>query len=39
LKTEYFQQMNTELFKTYQKIGEMNIYMDGSKSLQYTVTS
>jgi hypothetical protein len=38
LKTEYFQQMNTELFKTYQKIGEMNIYMDGSKSLQYTVT-
>jgi hypothetical protein len=38
LMTEYFQQMNTELFKTYQKIGEMNIYMDGSKSLQYTVT-
>ena len=37
LRTEYFQQMNTELFKTYQKIGEMNIYMDGSKSLQYTV--
>jgi hypothetical protein len=36
LRTEYFQQMNTELFKTYQKIGEMNIYMDGSKSLQYT---
>jgi len=36
LKTEYFQQTNTELFKTYQKIGEMNIYMDGSKSLQYT---
>lgn len=39
LRTEYFQQMNTELFKTYQKIGEMNIYMDGSKSLQYTVAS
>ena len=39
LKTEYFQQMNTELFKTYKKMGEMNIWMDGSKSLQYTVTS
>jgi hypothetical protein len=39
LRTEYFQQMNTELFKTYQKIGEMNIYMDGSKSLQYTAAS
>jgi hypothetical protein len=37
LRTEYFQQMNTELFKTYEKIGEMHIYMDGSKSLQYTV--
>jgi hypothetical protein len=39
LRTEYFQQMNAELFKTYQKIGEMNIYMDGSKSLQYTAAS
>jgi hypothetical protein len=39
LRTEYFQQMNTELFKTYQKIGEINIYMDGSKSLQYTTVS
>lgn len=39
LKTEYFQQMNTELFKTYEKIGEMHIWMDGSKSLQYTVTN
>jgi len=39
LRTEYFQQMNTELFKTYEKMGEMNIWMDGSQSLQYTVES
>jgi hypothetical protein len=35
LRTEYFQQMNTELFKTYTKIGDMHIYMDGSRSLRY----
>jgi hypothetical protein len=39
LRTDYFQQMNTELFKTYTKIGDMHIYMDGSRSLQYIPVS
>jgi len=37
LHTSHFKEMS-KLFESHKKIGEMNIYMDGSKSLQYTVT-
>ena len=33
----HFNEMNKKLFEKYTKIGEMNIWLDGSRSLQYTV--
>jgi hypothetical protein len=37
MTTPHFQAMNQTLFEGHTKIGEMNVWLDGSRSLQYTV--
>ena len=37
MTTPHFRAMNQTLFQGHTKIGEMNVWLDGSRSLQYTV--